>query len=74
MDIADVLIQYKEENNLSIYKLAKLTNLNDKTIRNILRRKTAPSIKTCYKLSKLIGKNSLYAGTENDFSQKHLTN
>lgn len=52
MDVADYLLQYMENNNLSIYKFAKLTKLNEKTIRNILCKKTTPSIKTCYKIMK----------------------
>lgn len=65
MDMADYLLQYMENNNLSIYRLAKLSNLTEKTIKNILQRKTTPSIKTCYKIMKVTNDNSFIDKFEN---------
>lgn len=57
MDLCDYLMKYKQENNLSNYKLSKMLDLNEKTLRNILNRKTHPSVKTYYKIYKNTDEN-----------------
>ncbi len=46
--------EYREKLNLTIEELAKLTNLNSETIKNIENNKCTPQLKTLKKLIKVL--------------------
>ncbi len=56
MDIADVLLRYKREQNIGFKKLSTLSGINERTLRTIIKREVKPSAKTCYKIAQLINK------------------
>ena len=56
MDIADVLLRYKREQNIGFKKLSTLSGINERTLRTIIKREVKQSAKTCYKIAQLINK------------------
>lgn len=56
MDVADFLLSYKNEQNIGYKKLAKLSGINERALRTIIKREVKPSAKTCYKIAQLTDK------------------
>lgn len=55
MDVGDYLLQYKTENNLSYYKLSKMSGISVRCLKSIIAKEVKPKAITCHKIAELTG-------------------
>lgn len=66
MDVIAKLNKLRLERNLSVYRLAELTGINQSTLANTFSRGTIPSIQTLESLCKAMGVTMSQFFAEND--------
>lgn len=57
MDVVNTINQILFERNMSAAELARLSGLSSKTVRNMLNKKSSPSLKTLEKIANALNYN-----------------
>lgn len=57
MDVVNTINQILFERNMSAAELAKLSGLSSKTVRNMLNKKSSPSLRTLEKIANALNYN-----------------
>lgn len=57
MDVVNTINQILFERNMSAAELARLSGLSNKTVRNMLNKKSSPSLKTLEKIANALNYN-----------------
>ena len=57
MDVVNTINQILFERNMSAAELARLSGLSSKTVRNILNKKSSPSLRTLEKIANALNYN-----------------
>lgn len=57
MDVVNIINQILFERNMSAAELARLSGLSSKTVRNMLNKKSSPSLRTLEKIANALNYN-----------------
>lgn len=57
MDVVNTINQILFERNMSAAELARLSGLSSKTVRNMLNKKSSPSLRTLEKIANVLNYN-----------------